>query len=135
MKRSFAASVWREGDWYVAQCLEVDIASQGENEEEALLNLKEAFRTSLCYSPASGSDDRGRGWRGLALSRTARSSAVWKLQASVRSSQKGSHVKFIRRGESAVDPAIVPRKAEIPVGTLRSILNQAHIGIADWQQL
>ena len=43
MKRPFAASVWREGDWYVSQCLEVDIASQGETEEEALLNLKEAL--------------------------------------------------------------------------------------------
>jgi predicted RNase H-like HicB family nuclease len=43
MKRSFAASVWREGNWYVSQCLEVDIASQGESEEEALANLKEAL--------------------------------------------------------------------------------------------
>lgn len=43
MKRPFAATVWREGNWYVAQCLEVDVASQGESEEEALDNLKEAL--------------------------------------------------------------------------------------------
>ena len=43
MKRPFAASVWREGDWYVSQCLEVDVASQGETEAEALANLKEAL--------------------------------------------------------------------------------------------
>jgi predicted RNase H-like HicB family nuclease len=43
MKRPFAATVWREGNWYVSQCLEVDIASQGESEEEALANLKEAL--------------------------------------------------------------------------------------------
>ena len=43
MKREFAASVWREGNWYVSQCLEVDVASQGETEEEALANLKEAL--------------------------------------------------------------------------------------------
>jgi predicted RNase H-like HicB family nuclease len=43
MKRPFAASVWREGKWYVSQCLEVDVASQGETEEEALANLKEAL--------------------------------------------------------------------------------------------
>jgi predicted RNase H-like HicB family nuclease len=43
MKRPFAASVWREGDWYVSQCLEVDVASQGETEEEGLGNLKEAL--------------------------------------------------------------------------------------------
>jgi predicted RNase H-like HicB family nuclease len=43
MKRSFAATVWREGDWYVSQCLELDVASQGESEEEALANLREAL--------------------------------------------------------------------------------------------
>jgi predicted RNase H-like HicB family nuclease len=43
MKRSFATTVWREGDWYAAQCLEVDVASQGETEDEALTNLKEAL--------------------------------------------------------------------------------------------
>jgi len=43
MKRPFAATVWREGNWYVSQCLEVDVASQGECEEEALANLKEAL--------------------------------------------------------------------------------------------
>jgi predicted RNase H-like HicB family nuclease len=43
MKRVFAASVWREGDWFVSQCLKVDVASQGTTEEEALANLKEAL--------------------------------------------------------------------------------------------
>jgi predicted RNase H-like HicB family nuclease len=43
MTRSFAATVWREGNWYISQCLEVDVASQGETEEEALANLKEAL--------------------------------------------------------------------------------------------
>jgi predicted RNase H-like HicB family nuclease len=33
----------REGDWFVSQCLEVDVASQGETEEQALANLKEAL--------------------------------------------------------------------------------------------
>jgi len=35
--------VWREGAWFVSQCLEVDVASQGETEEEALANLREAL--------------------------------------------------------------------------------------------
>lgn len=43
MKRPFSASVWQEGDWFVAQCLEVDVASQGETEAEALSNLTEAL--------------------------------------------------------------------------------------------
>lgn len=49
MKQEFTASVWREGDWYVAQCLEVDVASQGESEEEALANLREALE--LYFEP------------------------------------------------------------------------------------
>jgi len=43
MVRPFAATVWREGEWYVSQCLELDVASQGATEEEALANLKEAL--------------------------------------------------------------------------------------------
>jgi predicted RNase H-like HicB family nuclease len=43
MKRPFSATVWREGNWYVPQCLEADVASQGESEDEALANLKEAL--------------------------------------------------------------------------------------------
>jgi predicted RNase H-like HicB family nuclease len=43
MKRRFTASITQEGDWYVAQCLEVDVASQGETEEKALINLREAI--------------------------------------------------------------------------------------------
>ncbi len=42
MKRPFAATAWREGKWYVPQCLEIDVASQGESEEDALSNGKEA---------------------------------------------------------------------------------------------
>jgi len=43
MKRRFTAVVWREGKWFVAQCLEVDVASQGRTKEEALANLREAL--------------------------------------------------------------------------------------------
>jgi predicted RNase H-like HicB family nuclease len=60
MKRPFAATVWREGKWYVSQCLELDVASQGESEDEALANLKEAIE--LHFEPpqatASGPHDR-----------------------------------------------------------------------------
>ena len=43
MKRTFTASVVREGDWFVAQCLEVDVASQGESLDDAIANLREAL--------------------------------------------------------------------------------------------
>jgi predicted RNA binding protein YcfA (HicA-like mRNA interferase family) len=50
-------------------------------------------------------------------------------------SQKGSHVKFARIAGQVVDTAIVPRKHEIPVGTLRSILSQAHLDPEEWERL
>jgi predicted RNase H-like HicB family nuclease len=49
MKQQFAASVWWEGDWYIAQCLEGDVASQGESEDQALSNLREALE--LYFEP------------------------------------------------------------------------------------
>jgi predicted RNase H-like HicB family nuclease len=43
MIQTFTARVFSEGNWFVAQCLEVEIASQGETENEALANLQEAI--------------------------------------------------------------------------------------------
>ncbi len=49
MKRIFTASLWREGDWFVAQCIEIDVASQGATEEEAIDNLRDAL--NLHFTP------------------------------------------------------------------------------------
>jgi predicted RNase H-like HicB family nuclease len=49
MRRRFVARVWPEDEWYVAQCLDVDVASQGHTEQEALDNLADAL--SLYFSP------------------------------------------------------------------------------------
>lgn len=35
--------IWKEGKYYVAQCLNVDVSSFGETKKEALKNLKEAL--------------------------------------------------------------------------------------------
>jgi predicted RNase H-like HicB family nuclease len=43
MKQKFTASVWKEGNWFVAQCNEVEIASQGQTKDKAISNLKEAI--------------------------------------------------------------------------------------------
>lgn len=43
MKRTFTASIQPEGEWFVAQCIEVDVASQGRTKQEALANLREAL--------------------------------------------------------------------------------------------
>ena len=43
MTQEFTATVWQEGEWYIAQCREVEVASQGLTEDEALANLHEAL--------------------------------------------------------------------------------------------
>ncbi|MGZ3945341.1 MAG: type II toxin-antitoxin system HicB family antitoxin [Mucilaginibacter sp.] len=35
--------VWKEGEYYVAQCLNVDVSSFGDTKEQALVNLQEAL--------------------------------------------------------------------------------------------
>ena len=44
MKKNVNAVVWQEGKWFVAQCLEVDVASQGISEQDALDNLRDALQ-------------------------------------------------------------------------------------------
>ncbi len=44
MKQSVLESVvWKEGEYYVAQCLNIDVSSFGETRAEALGNLDEAL--------------------------------------------------------------------------------------------
>ncbi|MBI4146322.1 type II toxin-antitoxin system HicB family antitoxin [Candidatus Woesearchaeota archaeon] len=43
MEYRLSAVVFREGKFYVARGVEVELASQGKTVEEALKNLKEAF--------------------------------------------------------------------------------------------
>jgi predicted RNase H-like HicB family nuclease len=52
MKRVFTAGITQEGEWYVAQRLEVDVASQSQTEEEALVSLAEAL--TLAFSSHLG---------------------------------------------------------------------------------
>ena len=43
MKKDLSVVVSQEGKWFVAQCLEIDVASQGETEKEAIDNLRDAL--------------------------------------------------------------------------------------------
>ena len=45
--KQFTATVQREGNLFVAQCVELDIASQGVSQSEAMENLKEAVELFL----------------------------------------------------------------------------------------
>lgn len=51
-ERVLTAVVHQEEDWYVAQCLEADVASQGQSVEEAVNGLREAVQLYLTEAPA-----------------------------------------------------------------------------------
>jgi len=50
-------------------------------------------------------------------------------------SQRGSHVKFARYSEEGTRTTIVPRRREVPIGTLRSILRQAGLSVGEFERL
>ncbi len=52
MKTEFKNIVWKEGKYYVAQCLNVELSSFGNTKEEALKNLEEAIELYLEDAPA-----------------------------------------------------------------------------------
>ena len=62
---------------------------------------------------------------------------VRKLRAAgfVEVSQKGSHVKFVKRDEYGVRSTMVPRHREVVVGTLRSILRQTGLTPDEFEEL
>ena len=43
----FNGIVWKEGKYFVAQCLNIEVSSFGDTKEEALVNLKEALELYL----------------------------------------------------------------------------------------
>lgn len=51
MKTEFKNVVWKEGNYFVAQCLNIDVSSFGDTKEEAFENLKEAIELYLEDEP------------------------------------------------------------------------------------
>ena len=49
--------------------------------------------------------------------------------------EHGSHVKFLRETSADTHVVIVPRHREIAIGTLRSIVRQAGLTVAQFEDL
>lgn len=47
LESGYHALVWKEGGWYVARGVEIEVASQGKTKQEAIDNLKEALDLML----------------------------------------------------------------------------------------
>ena len=53
----------------------------------------------------------------------------------VRAAAHGSHVKYVRERAGETRVVIVPRHREVAVGTLRSIVRQAGLTVAEFERL
>lgn len=47
MQKTLSALIFEEQGWHIAQCIEIDVASQGNTSDEAFLNLQEAINLHL----------------------------------------------------------------------------------------
>lgn len=124
--------VQKEEKWYVAKCLDNNVASQGKTIEEALNNLKEALEL---FTQSEQFEKPKQ------MIITTLEVAVWVLNIRYchpkkiikilkrfgfeKVSQKGSHVKY--RNSYTGKIFIIPMHSEIASGTLKSILEQANI--------
>jgi predicted RNase H-like HicB family nuclease len=98
------AAVIREGDWYVARCLEIEATSQGETVEQALDNLRDVVEVYLEEEPAPSAPTAALGH----LIRRARPSVSRRLP----------------RGVSGKQAVAVPLHRELATGTLAGILRR-----------
>jgi predicted RNase H-like HicB family nuclease len=49
----YQSVVYQEGKYFVAQCLNIDVSSFGDSEQEALANLQEALELYLEDAPST----------------------------------------------------------------------------------
>ncbi|MEA3272902.1 MAG: type II toxin-antitoxin system HicB family antitoxin [Patescibacteria group bacterium] len=57
-KMDFNSVVWKEGDYYVSQCLDVDVSSFGDTKKEAIEMLQEALELYFEDIPLPKKSDR-----------------------------------------------------------------------------
>ncbi len=53
MQKTLNAIIFEEDGWYISQCIEIDVASQGNTDEEAFANLQQALTLHLAPPTAT----------------------------------------------------------------------------------
>jgi len=133
-------AIHQDEDWYVAKCVENNVASQGRTIDDALANIKEALELYFedndelpVMKRQFITTDYGDCCVMGAKYPLLKPSAVVKglmRHGFVFKSQKGSHAKYVKLG-SPTKTAIVPMHDEIARGTLKSILEQAGLRLEE----
>ena len=57
MTTEFKNIVWKEGQYYVAQCLNIEVSSFGNTKDDALKNLKEAIELYMEDTSVDGMNE------------------------------------------------------------------------------
>lgn len=137
MHIKFTVIIQKEEKWYVAKCLENSVASQGKTIEEAIKNLKEALE--LYYQSEKLVEPKETYVTTVEVVLWAQNIQYYHLIKLLKPyqnfgfekvSQKGSHVKY--KNPITNSSYIIPMHSEIAKGTLKSILEQAHIDLEDF---
>ena len=59
-KLNLKSVVWKEGDYYISQCLDVDVSSFGKTKKEALKMLEDALQLYFEDAPVPKKEARVR---------------------------------------------------------------------------
>lgn len=57
-KMNLKVALWKEGDSYISQCLDVDVSSFGKSKKEALAMLEDALELYFADMPLPKKTDR-----------------------------------------------------------------------------
>ena len=57
-KINLKSVVWKEGEYYVSQCLDVDVSSFGKTRKESLTMLQDALKLYFADTPLPPKTDR-----------------------------------------------------------------------------
>jgi predicted RNase H-like HicB family nuclease/predicted RNA binding protein YcfA (HicA-like mRNA interferase family) len=129
--RSFRAAFWKQDNWYIAQCVEVDVATQAGSEAEALENMREALALHFDLPEAQFEvhlepADAGPKATSHQAERSFRAVRFRLEAAGFRGiSQKPNHAKFIKTNGQETITAILPHYTELSNAVLASVLRQA----------
>ncbi len=141
--KTFRATLWKQDNWFIAQCDEIDVATQAGSEGEAATNIQEALALHLDVPEGEihfvleqiSQPIIPDGMRPSSAERSFRQ-VRFRLQEMgfVGISQKPNHAKFIRTNDGPIRSAILPHYAELAKAVVASILRQAGLPEEDLDQ-
>jgi predicted RNA binding protein YcfA (HicA-like mRNA interferase family) len=136
-QRILSSIIWKEELWFIAQCVEIELASQGVTEEEAQDNLHEAILldadlpSRLPDASTMEFELRANGGAEVPKTLCAKPSTFRKVRFALEAAgfdgvvQRGNHAKFVKNDGQLITTVILPHFVELAPGTVSSIIRQS----------